>query len=72
MTKIAIRVNTLNIRSMQRTLNKLVALANSWDMDFNVNKCEVMDIGKRKMYSLSTRLMMGWSIQLMKRGILGC
>ena len=47
MTKITSQVNTLNdIRSMQRTLGKLVAWANGWDMDFNVNKCGVMHIGK--------------------------
>ena len=46
-TKIASLVNTLNdIRLMQRTLNKLVVWANRWDMDFNVNKCGVMHIGK--------------------------
>ena len=33
-TIIASRVNTLNgIRSMQRTLDKLVAWANTWEMD---------------------------------------
>ena len=31
---------------MQRTLDKLVAWADSWDMDFNINKCRVMRIGK--------------------------
>ena len=41
-TKIASRVNTLNdIRSMQRTSDKLVAWANRWDMEFSVNKCGV-------------------------------
>ena len=46
-TKIARRANTLNdIRSMQRALHKLVAWANKWDMDFNVNKCGVMHLGK--------------------------
>ena len=46
-TKIATRVNTLNhIRSMQRTLVKLVAWANRWDIDYNVNKFGVMIIGK--------------------------
>ena len=46
--KIASRVNTLNeIRSMQMTLDKLVAWANRWEMDFNMNKCGVMHIGKR-------------------------
>ena len=32
---------------MQRTLGKLVAWANRWDMDFSVNKCIVMHIGRR-------------------------
>ena len=41
-TKIASRVNILNdIRSMQKTLDKLVAWANRWKMDFNVNKWNV-------------------------------
>ena len=31
---------------MQWTLDKLVAWANRWEMDFNVNKCGVMHIGK--------------------------
>ena len=54
-TKIASRVNTLNdIRSIQRTLDKLVAWANRWEMDFNVNKCGVMSIGKY-FYISSTR-----------------
>ena len=49
-TKIASRVNTLNdIRSIQRTLDKLVAWANRWENDFNVNKCRVMHIGKRNL-----------------------
>ena len=49
-TKIASRVNTLNdVRSVQRTLDKLVAWANRWNMDFNVNKCGVMHIGKRNL-----------------------
>ena len=44
-TKIT-RVNTLNdIRSIQRTLDKLVAWANRWNMDFNVNKFGVMHMG---------------------------
>ena len=38
-TEIASRVNNLNdIRLLQRTLDKLVAWANRWYMDFNVNK----------------------------------
>ena len=46
-TKIPNRVITLNnIRSMQRTLDKLVAWANRWDTDFNTNKCGVVHIGK--------------------------
>ena len=31
---------------MQRTLNKLVAWENRCEMDFNVNKCGVMPLGK--------------------------
>ena len=46
-TKLANRVNTLNdIRSMQRNLDKLVAWANMWDMDFNVDEYGVMYIWK--------------------------
>ena len=46
-TKIASLVNTFNdIRSMQRTLDKLVVWANRLEMDFNVNKCGVMHIRK--------------------------
>ena len=37
---------------MQRTLDKLVAWANRWDIDFNVNKCGVMHIGKRNLVSV--------------------
>ena len=41
--KIASRVNILNnIRSMKRNLDTLVAWANKWDMNCNVNKCGVM------------------------------
>ena len=41
-------VNTLNdIRSMRRTLEKLIAWANRQDMDFSVNKYGLMHIGKR-------------------------
>ena len=48
-TKLDCRVNTLiYIRSMQRTLEKLVAWANRWDMDFNVNKYGVIHIGEKK------------------------
>ena len=46
-TKIASRVNTLkDIRSMERTLDKLIGWANRWDMEFIVNKCGVLHIGK--------------------------
>ena len=39
--KIAIQVNAINdVRSLQRTLDKLVAWGNRWEMYFNVNKCE--------------------------------
>ena len=49
-TKIASQVNILNdISSMQRTLDKLVAQANKREMNFNVNKYEVMHIGKRNL-----------------------
>ena len=49
-TKIASQVNTLNELTLkQRTLDKLVVWANSWEMEFNVNKCEVMHIGKRNL-----------------------
>ena len=49
-TKFAILVNTLSdIRSIQRTLDKLVSWANRWDMEFNVTKCGVMHIGKRNL-----------------------
>ena len=34
---------------MQRTLDKLVSWANRGHMDFNVNKCGVMHIGKRNL-----------------------
>ena len=48
--QIASRVNTLNdIRSMQRTLDKLVDWTNRWEMDFKVNKCGVMHIRKRNL-----------------------
>ena len=49
-TKIASQVNTFNdIRSIQRTLDKLVAWANRWEMDFNVNKCAVIYIVRRNL-----------------------
>ena len=49
-TKAANQVNTFNdIRLMQRTFDKLVAWANRWEMDFNVNKWRVMHIGKRNL-----------------------
>ena len=34
---------------MQRTLYKLVAWANRWEMDFNVNECGVMHVEKRNL-----------------------
>ena len=49
MTKIARQVNTFNdMRSMQRTLDKLVAWANWWDMEFSVNNYGVMHIGNTR------------------------
>ena len=59
-TNIASRVNTLNhIRSMQRTLDQLVAWTNRWEIDFNVNKCGVMDIGKMNL-ELQYQMNDGW------------
>ena len=50
-TKIAGRVNTVNdIRSMQRTSDKLVAWASRWEIDFNVNKCGVIHIDKMNLH----------------------
>ena len=64
-TKIASWINTLNdIRSMQRTLDKLVVWANMWEMDFNINKCGIMQF----QYQMND----GGSIQLMKKVILKC
>ena len=41
-------INTFdNIRSMKRTLDKLVAQANKWEMDFNGYKYGVIHIGKK-------------------------
>ena len=40
-TKIASQVNTLDdIKLIQRTIDKLVAWANSWEMNFNVKSVE--------------------------------
>ena len=50
MTKIASQVNSfINVRSMQRTLNKLVAWINRWEINFNINKYGVMHIGGRNL-----------------------
>ena len=38
---------------MQRTLYKLIAWANRCDMDFNVNMCRVMHIGKINQYQMN-------------------
>ena len=47
-TKIASQVNILyDVRLMQRTLDKLFAWLNTWDMKFNVSKCRVKNIGKK-------------------------
>ena len=46
-TKIASLLNTPNdIRSIQKTLDKVVAQVNRCDMEFNVNEYGVMNIGK--------------------------
>ena len=37
------------IRSIQRTVDKLVAWVNRWEMKFIINKCGIMHIGKRNM-----------------------
>ena len=37
---------------MQSSLDKLIDLANRWELDFNVNKCGVMHIGKRNLVSV--------------------
>ena len=59
-TKIASQVNILNdIRSMQRTLDKLVSWVNRWDIDFNVNKCGVMHIRKRNL-EVQYKMNEGW------------
>ena len=47
------------MRSMQRTLDKLVAWANTWEMDFNVNKRGVMHILKRNL-ELQYQMNEGW------------
>ena len=44
---------------MQRTLDKLVAWENRWDIDFNVNKCGVMHIKKRNL-ELQYHMNNGW------------
>ena len=52
-TKITSQVNSvINIRLMQRTLDRLVAMKNRWDMDFNVNKYGVIYMEKRNLVSL--------------------
>ena len=49
-TKLVSQINILNdIKLIQRTLDKLVAWANRWEMEYNINKCEVMHIGKRNL-----------------------
>ena len=45
---------------MQGVLHKLVAWANRWDMDFNVNKYGVMHIGKRNL-DFQYQMNDGWS-----------
>ena len=39
----------VDIRSLQRTLDKLVAWGNRWDIELSVNKCGVMHTGKRNL-----------------------
>ena len=53
MTKIASRVNTVNdIRSMQRTLDKIVAWASRWDVDFSVDRYEVTYVPKNTYFGI--------------------
>ena len=71
MTKIASRVNTLNIiRSMQRTLDILVAWVNRQDMEFNVNKCGVMNIMKKN-FEFQYQMKDGWVKSVNKQRDLG-
>ena len=59
-TKIASQINTLDdVRSMERTLDKLGAWANRWEIKFNVNKYGVMHIGKGNIVSVSDEWWLG-------------
>ena len=63
-TKIASRVNNLNdVKSLQRTLDKLVVWSNKWEMRFNVNKCGGMHIGKRN-FEFHYQMNDGWVISI--------
>ena len=55
---------------MQRTLDKLVAWANRWNMDFNINKCGVMQIGKRNL-EFQYQMNNGWVKSVDKERDLG-
>ena len=49
-TKIASRVNTVdNIRSLQKSLDRLGGWADKWGMEFNLDKCKVMHIGRNNL-----------------------
>ena len=56
---------------MQRTLDKLIAWENRWEMDFNVNKCEIMHIGKRNL-DFHYQMNDGWVKSVEEEGILEC
>ena len=43
--------NPDDIMELQEDINKLVELANKWQMSFNVDKCSVMHIGHNNMQS---------------------
>ena len=68
--KIPNQVNTLNdVRVRQRTLDKLVAWANTWDMDFNANKRGVMHVGKRNL-EFQYQMNDGWCKSIDEEGYL--
>ena len=47
-----------NITELQEGINKLVEWANKWKMNFNVDKCSVMQMGRNNMqdnYNMSNQ-----------------
>ena len=50
--------NPYHIMELQEDINKLVELANKWQMSFNIDKCSVMHIGHNNMqwsYNMSNQ-----------------